>query len=115
MTFLGIHLLIEMYDCNSELLNNPEYVQSVLVQSAEHAGATVVSNSIHKFNPHGVSGAVVIAESHVTIHTWPEYNYAAVDVFTCSNTVSPWSIVTEIEEKLECKTSKITDIHRGII
>ena len=81
--FLGRHLLLELYECDPELLAQTAPVEQILKDAAVAAGATIVQSTFHQFNPYGVSGVVVIAESHITIHTWPEHGYAAVDVFTC--------------------------------
>src|SRR3972149_7516628 len=78
---------MELKDCDQELLNDPARLEHLLVDAAKRAGATVVEKAFHQFNPHGVSGVVIIAESHLFIHTWPEHGYAAVDIFTCGDTV----------------------------
>ena len=80
---LGVHYLIECSACKPELLSNKEILISTMEKVASDAGAHVVETMIHQFNPHGLSGIVVIAESHLAIHTWPEHNYAAIDIFTC--------------------------------
>jgi S-adenosylmethionine decarboxylase proenzyme len=80
---LGTHLIIDYYDCKSEGLDNPEHVQHVIEAAAKEMGATIVASNFHHFSPLGVSGVLVIAESHITIHTWPEHNYAAIDIFYC--------------------------------
>lgn len=74
---------MELSGCCPELLNSTQRVESLLLGAAMDAGATVVSSHFHPFVPQGLSGVIVIAESHITIHTWPEHGYAAVDVFTC--------------------------------
>lgn len=84
---LGRHMLLELYDCPEKILNDQNTIESILVEVVDIAGATLVSKSFHRFSPYGISGVVVIAESHITIHTWPEHNYAAIDVFTCDDTI----------------------------
>jgi len=81
--FLGQHWLIEYYGCNAELLADPVQIEAYMQQAAEIMKATVVTSTFHHFSPLGISGVVVIQESHLTIHTWPEHGYAAVDIFTC--------------------------------
>ena len=83
MDALGRHLLLELNDCNREVLDDLDYIRQAMRGAAEQAGATIVGESFHKFDPIGVTGIVAIAESHLCIHTWPEYGYAAADVFTC--------------------------------
>ena len=73
MKILGRHLIVEYSECNSELLNNIELLEEFMNESVRKAGATIVSSKFHNYNPQGVSGVVVIAESHISIHTWPEY------------------------------------------
>ncbi len=80
LKMLGRHLLIEYYNCNEEILKNHELVEEYMNEAAKISGATIVNSLFHHFNPYGVSGAVIIQESHLSIHTWPEYGYAAVDV-----------------------------------
>lgn len=82
---LGKHILLELYDCPEGKLDDIPFLEKTLVDTAEVMNATVVNTNFHHFNPYGVSGVVVIQESHLTIHTWPEYNYAAVDIFTCGD------------------------------
>ena len=77
MAALGKHLLLELMDCDHELLNDVEYLREVLSDVARRIGATVIKDSFYQFTPQGVSGVVIIAESHVSIHTWPEHNFAA--------------------------------------
>ena len=80
---LGAHLILELYDCDRMLLADNDRVATELENAVRGAGAHVVKTAFHEFHPGGVSGVILIAESHVTIHTWPEYGYAAIDVFTC--------------------------------
>jgi len=80
---LGRQLILELYDCPAGLLDNIGQIESILLDVVKRAGATFVDKSFHHFSPQGVSGVVVIAESHLAIHTWPEHGYAALDVFTC--------------------------------
>lgn len=79
----GRHVLAELTGCPAALLNDAAALENCLRECAIAGGATVVSSHFHRFAPQGVSGVIVIAESHITIHTWPEHGYAAIDVFTC--------------------------------
>ena len=110
---LGTHILAEYYDCDVEILNNARKIEKYLNDAALEAGATIVSSAFHTFNPHGVSGFVVIAESHLSIHTWPEYGYAAVDIFTCGDTVDPWKAFDLLKETLECAHYSTIEMKRG--
>jgi len=112
---LGKHLLIELRECNSEVLKSLEKVRKILISAAKEAKATIINNSFHEFNPFGISGVVVIAESHLTIHTWPEYGYAAVDIFTCGEIIQPELAVSYLVKKFECKNPSIVEMKRGIL
>jgi len=111
---LGRHVLAEIYDCEFAMLDDPNAVRDVMVQAAEYAGAEVREVVFHEFSPQGVSGVVVIAESHLTVHTWPELGYAAVDVFTCGNTVDPWEATRYICEHFGAKRVTASETKRGI-
>jgi S-adenosylmethionine decarboxylase proenzyme len=82
---LGRHLLVELYDCDVAVINNLDVVKRVLLEAAERARATVVDVVFHAFSPFGISGVVVIAESHLSVHTWPEYGYASRSSVGCSS------------------------------
>ncbi len=115
MNALGTHLLIDLKECNPELLNNVSYIKAAMVGAAEAAGATVLGDSFHKFEPVGVTGVVVVSESHLCIHTWPEYGYAAVDIFTCGKAFKPHDAASLIIERLECTQSSIKEVQRGFL
>ncbi|PHI18238.1 adenosylmethionine decarboxylase [Lewinellaceae bacterium SD302] len=83
--WLGTHVLLELSGCPSNLLTTPADSERILLTAAMAMRATVIESRFHAFSPHGVSGVIVIAESHLTIHTWPEHNYAAVDIFSCGD------------------------------
>lgn len=85
MYALGTHILLDLERCNVEILKSTRKIHSIMLTAARKAGATIVKKAFHQFKPYGVSGMVVIAESHLSIHTWPEYEYAAVDIFVCGN------------------------------
>ena len=115
MNALGKHLLLELKDCNKEVLNDVGFLKGALITAAGEAGAIVLGESFHRFNPQGVSGVVIIAESHLCIHTWPEYGYAAVDIFTCGNSVQPEKAAEILVGKLGSKSHSIMEIQRGIL
>jgi S-adenosylmethionine decarboxylase len=112
---LGKHLLLELKDCDREVLNDLGFLKSILLAAASEAGATVLGESFHQFNPHGVSGVVTIAESHLFIHTWPEYGYAAADIFTCGDSVQPEKAAQKLIRELGAKSHSILEIQRGIL
>ena len=112
---LGRHILAEFYNCDKELLNNHKLIEKFMNEAAEAAKATIVKSVFHLFNPWGVSGVVVIQESHLTIHTWPEYGYAAVDFFTCGDEVNPWVAFQYMKEKIKSEITETTEIPRGLV
>lgn len=114
MNSLGRHILAEIYDCDENILNNRELIEEILVKAALEAGAEVREVAFHKFSPQGVSGVVVISESHLAIHTWPELGYAAVDVFTCGDRVDPWDACNYISKGLCSKNMNASEVKRGI-
>jgi len=114
MEALVRQVLVEFYDCNTEKINDVEFIESSFLEATRASGATIISHNFHKFSPHGISGVVVIAESHVSIHSWPEYNYAAVDIFTCGDTIDPWVIQEHLKEALESKNISSMEMKRGM-
>jgi S-adenosylmethionine decarboxylase len=112
---LGTHLLLELKSCNSKVLNDLKKVQEILVSAAREAKATIIETSFHKFSPFGISGVVVIAESHISIHSWPEYGYAAIDIFTCGDVLKPEVAANYLIEKFQSKEPAIVEMKRGVL
>lgn len=113
MKALGRHLLTEFYGCDRDILNDVDQVRKGMEEAALRSGATIVDVVFHLFNPHGVSGVVVIAESHLAIHTWPEYGYAAVDLFTCGEEVDPYQAYEFLKKKLKAQFTSLIELKRG--
>jgi spermidine synthase len=113
MESLGRHILVEYYDCSSELLNDVITIEKAMVTAAEEAGATIINSTFHHFSPFGVSGVVVIEESHLAVHTWPEYKYAAVDLFTCGDTVNPWISYNFLKDAFKAGNGSSLELLRG--
>jgi S-adenosylmethionine decarboxylase len=111
---LGRHLLLELFDCDAEAINSLETVKTSMVEAAKRAQATIVDVVFHEFNPFGISGVVVIAESHLAIHTWPEYRYAAVDVFSCGDVLQPQVAADYLVEQLGASRASVVELQRGI-
>jgi S-adenosylmethionine decarboxylase len=86
-----------------------------MVDAAKEARATVIGAHFHEFSPHGISGVVIIAESHLSIHTWPEYGYAAVDVFTCGEVLQPSVAADYLVKKFESKNPSLIEVKRGTL
>jgi S-adenosylmethionine decarboxylase len=114
MEALGRQILVEFYECDEPSINDVMYVEQALIQATKDSKATIISHNFHKFSPYGVSGVVVIAESHVAIHTWPEYRYAAVDIFTCGETIDPWMIQEKLKEMFGSRNVSSMEMKRGM-
>ncbi|MBY0405728.1 MAG: adenosylmethionine decarboxylase [Cyanobacteria bacterium] len=110
---LGRHVLVELYNCNESFLNDLWFIEKLMNQAAIACKATIVESCFHRFMPHGVSGVVVIAESHLAIHTWPEFQYASVDLFTCGDEIDPMLAFDVLKSGLESTTAEIQKISRG--
>lgn len=95
------------------ILKNTLLIEKYMIEAAKAAKATIVKSVFHTFNPWGVSGVIVIEESHLTIHTWPEYKYAAVDLFTCGNMINPSAAFNLLEIKLKAERFDLKEISRG--
>ncbi len=115
MKHLGRHVLAEICGCDFDILNDIEKVEEIMVNAALEAGAEIRECVFHKFSPQGVSGVVVISESHLAIHTWPELGYAAVDVFTCGERVNPWDACNYVSDHFCAKHMTAKEIKRGIL
>jgi S-adenosylmethionine decarboxylase proenzyme len=110
---IGQQIVLDLYECETERFDDIEWVQKTLVEAAERARATIVQTIFHKFAPWGISGVVVIAESHISIHTWPERRYAAVDVFTCGPVLDLERAVAHLVHTFRCKHPHLRRIERG--
>lgn len=115
MQALGTHIIVDCYECDTKKLDDVKHLETLLVEAALQAGCEIREVAFHKFAPHGVSGVVIISESHITIHTYPEYQIAMVDIFTCGNKANPNIAVSLIIEGLECKKYFTTYHKRGKI
>lgn len=111
--FLGRHFLIEMYQCDPGVINNVLRIKRILIDAAKTAGCRIVDTAFHRFEPYGISGVVMIAESHLFAHTWPEHGFATADIFTCGGTLSPAKAATVILQRFKPKRHKILRLKRG--
>ncbi|WP_204137960.1 polyamine aminopropyltransferase [Halomicronema sp. CCY15110] len=113
MNSLGRHILVEFHGCSSEILNDVPHIEASMLKAAKESGATIISSTFHHFSPFGVSGVVVIQESHLAIHTWPEYRYAAVDLFTCGYSVNPWVSYEILKTEFQAHHGSAVELNRG--
>ena len=112
---LGKHVLIVAYWCDGSVLDDLERLKHHMLESARLIGATIIDNRFHRFSPQGVSGVVVIAESHLALHTWPEHRYAAIDLFTCGSTLDVEPGIDYLKAVLGARTMVVTEVPRGIL
>lgn len=108
-------MMVEFYNCDRDMLDDLQGIEKAMLDAAIVSGATIVEKVFHRFSPHGVSGVVVIAESHLAIHTWPEYGYAAVDLFTCGDEVDPMKGFELLQDRLESQNMSVVEMKRGLL
>lgn len=113
ITALGRHCLVELYDCPRELLDDAEHVLAGVRQAAQRANATILGERVHRFEPHGVTAIALLAESHISVHTWPEHCYAAVDVFTCGTQTDPVAAGMHLVAALRAERHELRLVERG--
>lgn len=111
---LGLHFLLDVADAPFDVLDDPDVVQAALQAAVATMGAKVLGSHIHRLSPQGVSGIVVISESHLTIHTWPELGEAAVDLFTCGDPERARAAVELVARRLGGKRHAVKELSRGL-
>lgn len=114
MHTLGIHLILDGWGCPSEVLNDIELVERALVEAVKAGGATLIDSCSHQFSPHGVTATATLAESHIAIHTWPEYGYFGADLFFCGDRCDPYAAVEPIRGMLRATQVRLTELKRGL-
>ncbi|MCA9073160.1 MAG: adenosylmethionine decarboxylase [Planctomycetaceae bacterium] len=112
MDTLGRHVLIELWDCNSAI-NQPEAVRAAIYEAVREIGATLLNAHVHAFSPQGVTGVATLAESDLALHSWPEHDYLAADVFTCGDHVNPRALVDVLSRRFEPGVVEVKEIERG--
>ncbi len=111
---LGRQVLADLSFCDREAIDDEALLKRLLTEAAGRSGATLLSIHVHRFQPHGLSGVAVLAESHLAVHTWPELGYAAVDAFTCGDHVDPHRAVKVLEEGLDARCVTTMTMDRGM-
>lgn len=114
MDTIGHHVIAELWECNISKLNNLKVIEKIMVDAALESGAEVREVAFHKFAPQGVSGVVIISESHLTIHSFPEHGYASIDVYTCGDRIDPKIAADYISKQLEANKCDTVEIARGM-
>ncbi len=113
MRGLGRQLVVELWDCE-RWVEDPDALRAALREAVKRAGATLIDVQVHPFNPHGASGMALLAESHISFHTWPELGYVALDVFTCGERVRPEAAVDVFRDLFAPRRVSIVEIRRGV-
>jgi S-adenosylmethionine decarboxylase len=109
---VGKHCILELYACDSARLDDEAFLRDTITAAAKRAGATLLNLITHRFEPQGVTGLALLAESHISIHTWPESGYAAVDVFTCGDHTMPERACAVLAAELGAGSQKLTSFRR---
>ena len=115
MKSLGKHLIIEFFHCDSTILNDLKTIERHLLTAVKLSGATIIQPFFHQFSPHGITGVVVVAESHFSVHTWPEYGYCALDIFTCGESVNGHKAMEYMKQSLGAVNASVIEVKRGVL
>ena len=113
MKKVGTHLVVEAWQSPEDILNDPEQIRSALVEAVFAGGATLLNLCVHQFSPHGVTATATLSESHIAIHTWPEYGYFAADLFFCGKG-NPHQAMKVLQSVLGAKQVRMQEIDRGL-
>lgn len=114
MKALGTHIVCELSGCDAAALSDVDAVREMMIGAAKASRATIMEVAFHRFEPQGVSGVVILAESHISIHTWPEAGYAAMDFYTCGDHTDPSLACEHAAKVLDAKVMQTTEVKRGI-
>jgi S-adenosylmethionine decarboxylase len=114
MEHLGQHVIIEFWGCNDGI-NDADLMRTAIIDAVRAANATLLDINVHTFSPHGVTGVAVLSESHLSVHSWPEYGYLAADVFTCGATTDPGAAVDVLRRYFKPRRVELQELRRGVI
>ena len=109
----GNHYLVELIGCDAESIKFLEPAKEIFLRAVRESNATYISDGFHQFEPFGISGIVLIAESHMSFHTWPESNYVALDIFTCGEEMDPDIAINVLKEGFRATDIRIKKLTRG--
>jgi len=111
---IGTHLILDAWQCSKELLDDTEKVRQALIQAVKEGDGTLIHIFVHQFSPQGVTATATLAESHITVHTWPEYGYFAADLFFCGSG-KPRRAMKCLQKALQAGKIRIQEVKRGFI
>jgi S-adenosylmethionine decarboxylase len=109
---LGTHLILDAWGCSYDLLNDPERITEAVMTAVKAGKATLIDTCVHQFSPHGVTATATLAESHIAVHTWPEYGYFGADLFFCGDGDSH-SALESLKQSLPAKQFRVRELRRG--
>ena len=109
---LGEHFVCDLSDCDRDLLLDSEHARELFTQAVRESGLTIVSEGFYKFSPHGFTCFLLLAESHASLHAWPEYGYCAIDVFTCNLHLDINPLVQKLQEQFGCERITVRAVDR---
>jgi S-adenosylmethionine decarboxylase proenzyme len=109
---VGKELIVEIWEPSGVDLTDKDKIRAILMRAVKSSGSTLIRSYFHRLHPGGITGFLLLKESHISIHTWPEFDYAALDFFTCGQADS-YKALAEVEKAFQPKTVKVTEILRG--
>jgi S-adenosylmethionine decarboxylase len=112
-TTFGDHYLVDLHGCDAELIAAVQPTEEALLLAATRCGSTIIEHHFHQFSPQGVSGIILIAESHISVHTWPENGFVAVDIFTSGNRMKPEIAIDILQETFQAERVDVVCMARG--
>jgi len=113
LKYAGIHLIVEFW--GGKIIEDSKEIERILIEATKKAENTPLKVTIHKFNPQGITGVILLAESHIALHSWPEINYLAIDIFTCGEKAFPYKALDYLKNQFRPKRVEIKEIIRGRI
>lgn len=113
MDALGRHIIIDMWGCCKDIIGDVDLVRNILTHAAMTAKANLVDIVCHQFSPYGVTGVAILAESHISVHTWPEHEYAAADIFLCGKIINLQEAVLFISKAFMARKTSTLQLERG--
>jgi S-adenosylmethionine decarboxylase proenzyme len=112
---LGKILTVDLYNCDKNIISDINQVEEIMLQTAKDINATIISTDFLHWNPYGISGVIIIAESHIAIHTWEEYNFASIDLYTCDLSMDLKKATELFKKRFKSDKFEIMMKERGII
>lgn len=109
----GTHIILDLYKCNPKLLNNKKHIEEALNESCKLSNCKVLKKLIYQFKPQGITGILLLEESHISIHTYPEHNSCFADIYTCGDDATPEMAIRFLEEFFQSEKIEITTLTRG--